>query len=84
VAILNAYTDNPDKGNQVAFLVGSCFAILGAIIAYFGLEDVDKHLDDEDGKWKAYLAENGWQANWGDNESRDPSGLFKHALTRTS
>lgn len=81
---MNAYTENPDKGNQVAFLVGSCFAILGALIAFFVVEDVDKHLDDEDNKWKAYLAEHGWEGSWGDNETRDPTGVFKHSLTRTS
>ncbi|KAG9791630.1 Glycerophosphoinositol permease 1 [Exophiala dermatitidis] len=83
-SILNAYTDNPDKGNQVAFLIGSCFAILGAIIAFFFLQDVDKHLENEDDKWKAYLAEHGWQGSWGDNETADPKGVFKHGLVHTS
>ncbi|EXJ95778.1 hypothetical protein A1O1_00902 [Capronia coronata CBS 617.96] len=83
-AILNAYTDDPDKGNQIAFLIGSCFALLGAFLAFFLVQDANKHLDDEDDKWKIYLAEHGWEGSWGDNETRDPAGVLKGPLTRVS
>lgn len=74
-AILNSYADNPAKGNQVAFLIGSAFAVLGAIIAYFVIPDVSRRLEDDDEAWKVYLAANGWDATWGDSETKDPSGV---------
>ncbi|KAK7755703.1 hypothetical protein SLS62_002314 [Diatrype stigma] len=74
-AILNAYTDDPSKGNQVAFLIGSAFAVLGALIAFFVIPDVSRRLNDDDEAWKLYLQENGWDANWGDQVTKDPSGV---------
>lgn len=76
-AILNSYSDG-EKGNQVAFLIGSAFAVLGSLIAFFVIPDVSARLDDEDTLWKAYLAEHGWQADWGDRETKDPEGVLKH------
>ncbi|KAF6834652.1 major facilitator superfamily transporter [Colletotrichum plurivorum] len=75
-AILNSYTADPSKGNQVAFLIGSGFAVLGAIIALFVIPDVSRRLNDDDEAWKKYLAENGWEAQWGDEVTRDPSGVI--------
>ncbi|KAK0372722.1 major facilitator superfamily transporter [Colletotrichum limetticola] len=74
-AILNKYTTDPSKGNQVAFLIGSGFAVLGAIIALFVIPDISRHLNDDDEAWKKYLAENGWDAQWGDEVTRDPTGV---------
>ncbi|KAJ9148866.1 Metabolite transport protein [Pleurostoma richardsiae] len=74
-AILNAYSDDSSKGDQVAFLVGSAFAVLGAAIALFVIPDVSRRLGDDDEAWKAYLAENGWEANWGDTVTKDPTGV---------
>lgn len=70
-AILSSYTD-PVKGNQVAFLVGSGFAVIGALNAWFVLQDGEKQLDKEDLVWKNYLAEQGWDVTWGDYETPDP------------
>lgn len=75
-AILNSYTDDPSKGNQVAFLIGSAFAVLGAVVAYFVIPDVSRRLEDDDEAWKAYLEANGWDATWGDSETKDPSGVI--------
>jgi hypothetical protein len=74
-AILNSYVDDPEKGNQVAFLIGSAFSALGAIVAYFAIPDASRNLDDEDAAWKAHLASHGWEATWGDAETKDPSGV---------
>ncbi|KAI0015119.1 metabolite transport protein [Xylariomycetidae sp. FL0641] len=74
-AILNAYTEDPVKGNQIAFLIGSAFAILGALIALFVIPDVSRRLEDDDAAWKVYLADNGWNAEWGDTTTKDPSGV---------
>jgi MFS family permease len=62
-------------GDQGAFLVGSAFAVLGALIAFFVIPDVGRKLEDEDENWKKYLEENGWVADWGDNETKDPKGV---------
>ncbi|KAI1493373.1 metabolite transport protein [Biscogniauxia mediterranea] len=74
-AIQSAYTDDSSKGDQVAFLIGSGFAVLGALIALFVIPDVSRRLDDDDAAWKVYLAENGWEANWGDASTKDPAGV---------
>ncbi|KAL0940211.1 major facilitator superfamily transporter [Colletotrichum truncatum] len=74
-AIMNSYTENPSKGNQVAFLIGSGFALLGALIAFFVIPDVSRRLNDDDEAWKRYLAENGWEAQWGDEVTEDPTGV---------
>jgi MFS family permease len=62
-------------GDQGAFLVGSAFAVLGALIAFFVVPDVGRKLEDEDENWKKYLEANGWVADWGDNETKDPKGV---------
>ncbi|KAK2054605.1 major facilitator superfamily transporter [Colletotrichum caudatum] len=74
-AILNKYTTDPSKGNQVAFLIGSGFAVLGAIIAMLVIPDTSSYLNDDDEAWKQYLADNGWDAQWGDDVTRDPTGV---------
>ncbi|KAH9901778.1 metabolite transport protein [Xylariomycetidae sp. FL2044] len=74
-AILNAYTNDSTKGDQVAFLIGSGFAVLGALIALFIIPEVSRRLDDDDAAWKVYLADNGWDANWGDAATKDPTGV---------
>lgn len=63
-------------GDQGTFLVGAGFAVVGALIAYFVIPDVGRNLDDEDENWKRYLEENGWVAEWGDAETRDPKGVI--------
>lgn len=70
------YSNDTSKGDQVAFLVGSAFAVLGALIALFVIPDVSRRLDDDDEAWKKYLAENGWEASWGDQETKNPSGVI--------
>ena len=62
-------------GDKATFLIGAAFAVLGACIAYFVIPDVSSSLDDEDEAWKVYLEENGWIAEWGDRESKDPTAL---------
>ncbi|CAN8102019.1 unnamed protein product [Discula destructiva] len=74
-SIQTAYSDDSSKGDQVAFLVGSAFAVVGALVALFVIPDVSRRLDDDDEAWKKYLAENGWEASWGDNVTKDPAGV---------
>lgn len=70
-AILASWKDD-QKANQATFLIGSSFAVVGALIAWFVIPDVSKSLDDEDEEWKRYLEDQGWQAEFGDDETRDP------------
>lgn len=75
-AILNSYSSDPSKGNQVAFLIGSAFAVLGALVAFFVIPDVSRKLEDDDRDWKVYLADHGWEGSWGDETTKDPSGVI--------
>lgn len=74
-SIQTAYLQDSSKGDQVAFLVGSGFAVVGALVALFVIPDVSRRLDDDDEAWKQYLAEHGWEANWGDNVTKNPTGV---------
>jgi hypothetical protein len=74
-AIMTAFP-NEQKANQAAFLIGSAFAVLGALIAWFIIPDVSTSLDEGDAEWKAYLDQNGWTAEWGDQATRDPSRVL--------
>ena len=75
-SILNSYTDDPAKGNQVTFLIGSGLAALGSMLAFFVIPDASRRLDDEDSAWKVYLMDRGWKAEWGDTESKDPAAVL--------
>lgn len=74
--ILNSYSDRPAKGDQAVFLIGAGFAILGALVAFFVIPDVSRRLEDDDAAWKVYLADHGWEAKWGDQETRDPDAVM--------
>lgn len=82
-AIMASYAD-ADKSNQVAFLVGSAFAVVGALNAWFVIQDGSKVLDNEDEIWKEYLVANGWDASWGDHETEDPARTRNQTLIPTS
>ncbi|GME47198.1 hypothetical protein GTA08_BOTSDO13565 [Neofusicoccum parvum] len=73
-AILKSWSDET-KADQATFLIGSAFAALGALIAWFVIPDVSSRLDDEDEAWRRYLEENGWEADWGDHKTRDPGAV---------
>lgn len=73
-AILKSWSDET-KADQATFLIGSAFAALGALIAWFVIPDVSSRLDDEDEAWRRYLEENEWEADWGDHKTRDPGAV---------
>lgn len=73
-AILASWTDE-QKANQATFLIGSSFALIGGLIAWFVIPDVSARLEDGDEEWKTYLEANGWNAEFGDATSRDPAAL---------
>lgn len=64
--ILASWGDDEFRGTQAVFLIGSGFAVLGGLLAWFVFQDVDHALDNEDQAWKDYLAANGHgDVQWG-------------------
>ncbi|KAJ5450816.1 uncharacterized protein N7458_007265 [Penicillium daleae] len=64
--ILATWGDDELHGTQAVFLIGSGFAVLGACLAWFVLEDSNKFLDHGDQDWKDYLTANGYtNIEWG-------------------
>jgi MFS family permease len=78
--ILASYGSSVYKGNQAVFLIGSGFAAAGALTSWFIIPDISNRLENEDDAWKAYLEENGYDIQWGDEESKDPTGLKMDAV----
>ncbi|BCS17216.1 uncharacterized protein APUU_10044S [Aspergillus puulaauensis] len=50
------------KGQQAVFLIGSAFTIVGGIIAWWLIPDMQRELESEDIKFRAYLEDNGYDA----------------------
>ncbi|KAJ5100099.1 hypothetical protein N7532_007100 [Penicillium argentinense] len=64
--ILASWGDDSFRGTQAVFLIGSGFAILGACLAWFILQDSNKILDHGDQEWKDYLIAHGYtHIEWG-------------------
>jgi MFS family permease len=71
--ILAHWGDDELRGTQAVFLIGSGFAVLGALVAFFVLEDPDKVLDNIDADWKEYLRQKGYEdIQWGDRAPDEP------------
>ncbi|TVY90609.1 Glycerophosphoinositol permease [Lachnellula willkommii] len=72
--ILASFGDSTYKGNQAVFLIGSAFALVGAFTSWYLIPDISNRLENEDEVWKAYLRENGYEIQWGEEDS-DTKGL---------
>lgn len=59
--------DSPQKGVQGVFLIGAAFALVGAIVAWVFIPDMSRDLENEDAKFRAYLAENGYNDTFGES-----------------
>lgn len=71
--ILASWGNDSLRGTQAVFLIGSGFAVLGALIAWFIIPDLDNHLGNIDEEWKEYLKANGYDnIEWGDANINDP------------
>ncbi|KAJ6160312.1 hypothetical protein N7470_003708 [Penicillium chermesinum] len=72
--ILASWGDDESRGTQAVFLIGSGFAVLGALLAWFVLQDSSKVLDHGDQEWKDYLESHGYtNIEWGiDNPPLEP------------
>ncbi|KAF1980975.1 MFS general substrate transporter [Aulographum hederae CBS 113979] len=56
-----------EKGTQAEFLIGAAFATVGGIIAWFLVPDRERDLEDEDAKFREYLAANGYDGVFGES-----------------
>ncbi|EGP89806.1 uncharacterized protein MYCGRDRAFT_35932 [Zymoseptoria tritici IPO323] len=70
--ILASYGDNVLRGNQAVFLIGSGFAVLGMLVAWFFIPSQPANLVQEDDQWKLYLREAGYDIHFGDDKTKDP------------
>ncbi|RMZ06788.1 hypothetical protein D0860_05382 [Hortaea werneckii] len=80
-AISARFADDTARSNQALFCIGSGFALLGALIAWFVIPDMGRVLGDEDERWRAYLESKGWTAQWGDAETVDPARIRMDKVT---
>ncbi|KKA21753.1 hypothetical protein T310_4202 [Rasamsonia emersonii CBS 393.64] len=71
--ILAHWGDDDFRGTQAVFLIGSGFAVLGALVAWFVIPDPERNLENGDDEWKEYLRAHGYEnIEWGDQETPDP------------
>ena len=69
--------DSTAKGQQAVFLIGSAFALVGGLIAWFLIPDMSRELETEDARFKAYLEENGYDiGHYGESLQVDRKGEF--------
>ncbi len=55
-----------NAGIQGVFLIGAAFAATGALIAWFLIPDRERDLESEDARFRAYLAEHGFDTDFGE------------------
>lgn len=66
------------KGAQGVFLIGSAFCMVGALISWFLIPNKDRELDSEDQKFRQYLLDNGYEADFGESiESQVAKSAFQ-------
>ncbi len=52
------------KGSKGVFLIGSAFAIVGSLIAWFLIPDKERDLESSDARFRAYLEEKGFDTSF--------------------
>ncbi|KAF2788008.1 MFS general substrate transporter [Melanomma pulvis-pyrius CBS 109.77] len=78
--ILASYGDDTVRGNQAVFLIGSGFAVLGMLVAWFFIPAHAPDLEQEDENWKVYLQDAGYEIEWGDSKAKDPKKVVFDAV----
>jgi MFS family permease len=78
--ILASYGDDTVRGNQAVFLIGSGFAVLGMLVAWFLIPAHPPNLVEEDENWKIYLQDAGYEIQWGDAKAQDPKKVVFDAI----
>jgi len=56
--------DSVEKGQQGVFLIGSAFAVVGGLIAWFLIPDKERDLESEDARFRLYLEEKGYDTSF--------------------
>lgn len=64
--IQDSFSD-AQKGVQGVFLIGSAFALVGGIVAWTLIPDRERELEGEDARFRAYLAEHGYEGSFGES-----------------
>lgn len=59
--------DDPEAGVRAVFFIGAAFAITGGIIAWVLIPNRERELEGEDARFRAYLAENGYEGAFGES-----------------
>ncbi|EME78558.1 uncharacterized protein MYCFIDRAFT_64398 [Pseudocercospora fijiensis CIRAD86] len=59
------------RGVQAVFLIGAAFAAVGGLISWFLIPDRSRGLEDEDSKFRAYLAEHGFSTDFGESLEKE-------------
>ena len=63
---------------QGVFLIGAAFACVCGLVAWFLIPDRDRDLESEDAKFRAYLAEHGFETDFGETiEQEIKNSAFK-------
>jgi MFS family permease len=78
--ILASYGDDTLRGNQAVFLIGSGFALLGMLVAWFLIPAHAPDLVTEDENWRMYLQDAGYEIQWGDS-SAEEAKVFSKAVS---
>lgn len=66
------------KGVQAVFLIGAAFAAVGGIISWTLIPDRSRDLEDEDAKFREYLASHGFTTDFGESLTEEiKSTTFK-------
>ncbi|KAF2012787.1 MFS general substrate transporter [Aaosphaeria arxii CBS 175.79] len=78
--ILASYGDDVVRGNQAVFLIGSGFSVLGMLVAWFLIPANPPNLVEEDANWRTYLADRGYEIEWGDSDAKDPAKVTFDAV----
>ncbi|KAL2831850.1 major facilitator superfamily domain-containing protein [Aspergillus pseudoustus] len=52
-----------ERGQQAVFLIGAAFCLLGASLAWLLIPDMERELESEDARFRAYLEENGYDVS---------------------
>lgn len=63
--------DSDFKGVQAVFLIGAAFSAVGGLVAWFLIPDREKDLESEDARFRAYLAEHGYDGAFGESLEDD-------------
>lgn len=59
------------KGVQAVFLIGAAFAAVGGILSWTLIPDRSRDLEDEAAYFRAYLAEHGFDTEFGEHLERE-------------